>query len=276
MLRDIAHEADIVFQNNISLQTLFPLLFLGKPIVISHHTWLTRTNGRRNWQDYLKLAVLPVCHNVSISKAIAASLPVKSVVVGNPFETREFAGLQDSPRTRDIVFLGRLVSDKGCDLALRALSLLKAEEFRPSFSIIGDGSELPALQRLTTDLGLSEQVAFLGSIREGRGREIARHTIMVIPSRWAEPFGVVVLEGLAAGCVIVASSAGGLPEAVGSCGALYPNGDITALASTLKDLLKNPSLRQELMRGREAHLKQFQPEVVARKYLEVFQTALQS
>jgi glycogen synthase len=273
-LRALGRDADIIFQNNISLRTLLPLLTYRKPVVIAHQTWLTRTNGWRSWQDYLKRAILSICHNISISEAVAATLPVKSVVIGNPFDTREFAGLRDSPRTKDIVFLGRLVSDKGCDLALQSLSILKAEGLCPSLSIIGDGEELPALKRLTVEFGLSEQVDFRGVVREGRGREVAEHKIMVVPSRWAEPFGVVALEGLAAGCVIAASSAGGLPEAVGPCAILFPNGDAKALAAALKDLLINSSLREELMSESVRHLERFNPEFVARKYLDVFESIL--
>jgi glycogen(starch) synthase len=273
-LRQLARDSDIIFQNNISLRTLLPLLFCCKPIVVVHHVCLTRTNGKRGWQDYLKLAVLPLCSNIVISQAVAATLPVKSVVIVDPFETSEFAGLQDIPRTKDIVFLGRLVSQKGCDLVLRSLSILKQEGIFPSLSIIGDGPDLAGLKHLAAELGLSDQVAFRGAIREGRGRVVAQHRIMVIPSSYAEPFGVVALEGLAAGCVIVASSAGGLPEAVGPCGILFPNGDAKALASALKQLLTSPALRERLMSESHRHLERFQPEIVAKKYLDVFQSAL--
>lgn len=273
-LRQLARDADVIFQNNISLRTLLPVLPCRKPIVVAHHGCLARTNGRKGWQDYLKLAVLPMCHNISISEAVSATLPVRSVVIGNPYETSEFAGFEDTPRSKDIVFLGRLVSQKGCDLLLRSLSILKAEGVCPSLSIIGDGPELPALRRLIAELDLSNQVVFLGTIREGRGKEIARHKIMVVPSSYAEPFGVVALEGLAAGCVIVASSAGGLPEAVGPCGILFPNGDARAMASALRDLLASPSLREKLRSESSRHLERFRPETVAKKYLDVFQSAL--
>jgi glycosyltransferase involved in cell wall biosynthesis len=135
---------------------------------------------------------------------------------------------------------------------------------------------MPALKRQTEALGLSDQVVFRGVMREGRGKEVAQHRIMVIPSIWAEPFGVVALEGIAAGCAIVASQAGGLPEAVGPCGILFPNGDVTALASALKELLTSDLLREELTSERGRHLERFQPETVARKYLEVFGSALRA
>jgi len=273
-LRELGYDADIIFQNNISLQTLLPLLTCGKPVVITHHGALTRLDGRRGWQDYLKLALLPLFRHIAISEAIAATLPVKAQVIGDPFETAEFVGLGEKPRTKDIVFLGRLVSQKGCDLLLRSLSLLKPEGICPSLSVIGDGPEMPALKRMTTELGLADQVQFLGTMREGRGREVARHKIMAIPSSYAEPFGVVALEGIASGCVVVASSAGGLPEAVGPCGILFPNGDARALAVALKDLLASPQLREKMTSQSARHLEHFQPEAVAKCYLDVFQSAL--
>lgn len=273
-LRELAGNSDVIFQNNISLKTLLPLLFLGKPVVITHQTWLTRTTGQRGWRDYVKRALLSRCSNVAISQAVAAHLPVKSIVIGNPFEPGEFAAAEEHVRTKDIVYLGRLVSDKGCDLVLRALSILKTSRICPSFTMIGDGPEMPALKQLTVELGLSDRVMFLGAIREGRGKVVAQHKIMVIPSTWEEPFGVVALEGIAAGCTVVASRTGGLPEAIGPCGILFPSGDVMALASALKELLAGPSLRDKLAAERFHHLKRFQPEAVAKRYLEVFESAM--
>ncbi len=270
----LARKSDIVFQSNISLRTALPLFFCGKPIVITHHGISTRVDGSLGWQDRLKRAVFPLCVNIAISTAVAEGLSVKSTVVGNPFEAGEFTVDNEIRRDRDIVFLGRLVSDKGCDVVLRALALLKKEGSRPSFTVIGDGPEMPALKRLTTELDIADQVEFRGTMRAGRGREVARHNIMVIPSIWAEPFGVVALEGLAAGCVLVASGAGGLPEAVGPCGLLFPNGDAEALAATLKRLLTNASLRKTLLAARKCHLERYQPERVARRYLEIFESVL--
>jgi glycogen synthase len=273
-LHKIARNADIAWQNNISLNMLPPIFAARKPVVVTHQTWITRNDGRRGWRDRLKLAVLPAVENVAISKAIGEGLRRNAVIIGNPFEPGEFKDLGSEFRTQDIVFVGRLVTAKGCDLGLRSLAILKGEGMRPSFTIIGDGPEAPALKQLTAELGLSDQVTFLGAMREGRGREVARHKVMVVPSVWAEPFGVVALEGLAAGCAMVASSGGGLPDAVGPCGLLFPNGDAQAMAGALKELLTNPSLRGKLLAERRRHLEQFLPENVAKRYLEVFESAL--
>jgi glycogen synthase len=273
-LRTLGKKVDLIFQNNISLQTLIPLLPVRKPVVITHQTMPGNDMGHRGWKDYLKCAFLPLCRNIAISHAVAQALPVRSTLIYNPFQPEEFSSAEKNDRPRDIVFMGRLVSCKGCDRVLHALAILKAQGICPTLTVIGDGPEMPALQRMTGDMGLSRQVCFKGAIREGRGREVAQHKIMVIPSVWEEPFGIVALEGLAAGCVLVASQAGGLPEAVGPCGLTFPNGDARALASALDQLLHDASLREQLLAHRSDHLQQFQPEVVAKKYLEIFGSAL--
>lgn len=186
-LRELARDSDVIFQSNISLKTLLPLYFMRKPIVIAHHGRMTRVDGTRGWQDHLKRALLFRCTHIAVSQMVAADLPAKSIVIADPFEADEFTDSGDATHDRDIVFLGRLVSDKGCDLALRAMALLKQEGLTPSFTVIGDGPKMPALKRLTAELGLTDRVDFLGTVREGRGKIVARHKIMVVPSIWEEP-----------------------------------------------------------------------------------------
>lgn len=273
-LRSLGKETDLVFQNNISLQTLVPLLPVRKPTVITHQVMLGRGTGPGGWKDLLKCAFLPFCSNIAISKAVARALPVRSDLIYNPFEPEEFANPELNHRSRDVVFLGRLVSDKGCDLVLKALAILKTEGIFPTFSVIGDGPEMQTLKQMTAGLGLSDQVSFRGALREGRGREVASHKIMVVPSIWEEPFGIVALEGIAAGCALVAANVGGLPEAIGPCGLTFPKGDAKALAGLLKKLLDDERLRGQLLANSTNHLSQFQPEVVAKRYLAVFESVL--
>ena len=273
-IRSLACASDVLMQNLISLRTMPGLFLSRKPIVVTHQSWLRRSDGKRGWQNYAKLLALTACHNVSISPAIAKSLPVKSIIIGNPFEVTEFDGMRDLPRDRDVVFMGRLVSDKGCNLLLLALAHLAREGLRPTVTIIGDGPEMPALKVLSAEHGLEGQVEFVGSMRQGRGNTVARHRIMVIPSLWAEPFGVVALEGVAVGCALVASSQGGLSYAGGPCGLYFPNGNVMALAGELRRLLIDPALCAQLVAKGPEHLKMFQPNFVAGQYLSLFQRLL--
>jgi glycosyltransferase involved in cell wall biosynthesis len=98
-----------------------------------------------------------------------------------------------------------------------------------------------------------------------------QHEIMVVPSRWREPFGLVALEGLACGCVVLASDGGGLPDAVGSAGLLFRRGEQADLQAQLGRLLSDSSLREQLRARGTGHLRAFQQEVVCNRYLSILE-----
>ena len=271
-LLQLARESDVILQNMISLRFMAAIILSGKPVFILHASWMRRHSGKRGPENYAKLFFTLICRNVSISQAIADSLPKKSTIIGNPFEAAEFDVLRTQPKDRDIVFMGRLVSDKGCILLLTALAALKTRGLRPSLTIIGDGPESGPLKAAAAELGIADQIEFAGAMREGRGALVARHKIMAVPSIWVEPFGIVALEGIASGCALVASANGGLRDAVGPCGLLFPNGDATALAAALERVLEEPGLREELVARGPEHLKEFQPARVAGKFLALFRS----
>jgi len=96
---------------------------------------------------------------------------------------------------------------------------------------------------------------------------------MAVPSRWAEPFGIVALEGIACGCAVVGTALGGLPEAIGRCGVTVPNADAPAMARALRSLLENDSLRANYCSAAPAHLARHARSQVARSYLNVLESA---
>jgi glycogen synthase len=250
------------------------LLTCRKPIVVIHNSWMSNNDGTLGWENRVKRRLVRFTHNVSVSRAIAEALPVTSKIICNPFSTADFAGLKDEPKTKTLVFMGRLVSDKGVDTLLNALAELRRRGLAPDLTVIGDGSEMAALRSMTEKLGLTGQVTFMGALRETRGSVVAQHSILVVPSRWAEPFGIVALEGIASGCAVVASAQGGLSDAVGPCGLLFPNGDSIALADVLEKVLTNSPLLASLVAAGPEHLTAFTPEHIAGQYLSLFQILL--
>jgi len=105
-------------------------------------------------------------------------------------------------------------------------------------------------------------------------RTLNAHEIMVVPSRLAEPFGVVALEGIACGCALIGSERGGLADAIGPCGIVFPNGDATALAQGLKRLLLDGELRRTLRSHAPPHLARHTPAQIAEEYLTVFRRVM--
>ena len=200
---------DVFLQNNISLQTLWPLLLCRRRLVVAHQTWITDVDGHVGWRQQLKRFALRFATSVAISDAVAARLPVRSVVIGNPYNDEVFKLSATAERSRDLIFVGRLVSDKGADLLLDALATL---EPKPRLTIAGDGPERDRLVEQVSRLKLGEHVEFVGGQSSHElVKLLNEHRILVVPSRWAEPFGIVALEGIACGCVVVGSAEGGLP-----------------------------------------------------------------
>jgi glycogen synthase len=189
-------------------------------------------------------------------------------VVPNPYRHELFRLMGGVRRERDIVFLGRLVSDKGVSVLLDALDHLARAGLRPMLTLVGDGPEGDALQAQVRRLGLAEQVHFAGR-RSGEAlvRVLNGHRLLVVPSTWEEPFGLVALEGLACGCVPVVARSGGLPDAVGPCGVVFDKGSAASLAQVLEQLLQADDRRQELLAPAPEHLARHRAETVASAYL---------
>ena len=103
-----------------------------------------------------------------------------------------------------------------------------------------------------------------------------RASIAVVPSVWHEPLGLVAVEAAIAGCPIVASDAGGLPDVVehGSNGVLVPPGDSTALAAALDDLLDDPERRKLMGEASSARTRQCGVRNVVPGIVEVYEDAL--
>jgi glycogen synthase len=265
--------ADVCLCANVSLRGVIPAVLTGTPMVISHHGLY----GSPRYFDALsaaKRAVTIFSNNIACSKAVQSHILGKSVVIYNTYRNEIFKTHGDIQKDLDIVFVGRLVSDKGVADLINALCELKQAHLRPRLSIVGSGPERPHLAARVAERGLGTQVTFTG-IRHGvdLAKFIARHRVMAVPSRCAEGFGVVALEGIACGCVVVGTDLGGLPEAIGECGVTVPAENPSEMASALKMLLEDDGLRGRYVSSAPAHLARHSRRNVARSYLSVLESA---
>jgi glycogen(starch) synthase len=272
----LVRSCELFFQNNISLRSLLPALLLKKRAIVVHQTWIRNMRGEIGSMGRFKRMLLGRVTNVAISQAIANDVARNCTIIPNPYRDKLFRIVTGAARDKTLVFVGRLVSDKGVDLLLRALAQLRREELKPDLTIIGTGPELENLSALARELNLQGQVFFAG---QKTGEELVRllnqHRVMVIPSLWAEPFGVVALEGIACGCAIIGSEAGGLKEAIGSCGITFENGNERSLADALKRLLQDEGLAESLRHAGPQHLERFKAREIARQYLQLIEEPAQ-
>lgn len=265
--------SDIVLHNNISLQTAWPLSFIRRPWVVVHQTWIRKVDGSIGRQEKLKRWSLRFAHQVAISEAIARDIEGCSTIIGNCYNSDLFRILPEVERTRDLVFVGRLVSDKGADLAIRAVGELKDRGTEANLTIVGKGEDESKLKALASEVAPG-QVHFTGALSgEALVAEINKHKVMVVPSIWKEPFGIVALEGIACGCVVVGSDGGGLKDAIGPCGLTFPNGDLNQLVESLAAVLTDTSTYATFSLDAPDHLAKHTSLVIARKYLDILEGA---
>jgi len=157
-----------------------------------------------------------------------------------------------------ILFVGRLVPQKGVDVLLRAFAVVLRRCPGIRLVIAGDGYQRLYLERLSRHLGLPPHVEFVGwQTGPALARLYQAAEMVVVPSVY-EPFGLVALEAMACGRPVVASRIGGLAEVIaeGRTGYLIPPGDYLSLARRMAQLLLEPAraaamgqaARQEAMR----------------------------
>jgi glycosyltransferase involved in cell wall biosynthesis len=268
--------SDLVLHQNISLKMFWPLLFLRRPLVAVHHGTYCGDGRRRPWREAVKVWIARHwAHSASVSRAVKERVGCSGPVIPNCYDDAEFYNA-GRPRGKDLIFLGRLVSDKGANVLLDALGKLRQQGMRPTLTIIGDGPERTKLVSQIQELQLEGQVRLAGwQSQKQIASALNEHKILVVPSVWNEPFGIVALEGAACGCVIVGSEGGGLPEAIGPCGVTFPNGDHRRLAAILSKLLANPERLEEFRRAAPAHLVAHRAEDVSAKYLAFFESVLE-
>jgi glycosyltransferase involved in cell wall biosynthesis len=192
----------------------------------------------------------------------------------SPAEVKERLGL-DPPV---IGYVGRLLHQKGVDLLLRAVDSLGGKSV--SLAIVGDGPARAELEALATGLNMGDRVRFLPAVPHGGIAEIlACMDILVLPSRttpkWKEQFGRVLIEGMAAGCVVIGSSSGAIPEVLGDAGMVFREDDVESLAQALRRAREEPGLAAATrIRGRRRVTEHYTWEVVANRLRSLYERLL--
>ncbi|MEJ7738045.1 MAG: glycosyltransferase family 4 protein [Chitinophagaceae bacterium] len=255
------------YMPNISLKGVWLLLLNPfKKWIISHNDFYL--SNKNNIRIKIKLFLIKFAQNIAVSRSVSSNINTKSVIIYNCYDDSIFKLYHDERRMYDFVFVGRLVSQKGCDLLIKACKDL---DHPFTLNIIGDGPEKIKLQELVRHLQLENSIKFLGFLPcEALPRILNRHRIMIIPSIEEEGFGIVVLEGLACGCKIIAADAGGLAEAVDRFGMMFRMGDQQQLSLLLKDEVRNTANSSSISSELRNYLKHHTKEMIAQKYLAFF------
>jgi glycosyltransferase involved in cell wall biosynthesis len=144
-----------------------------------------------------------------------------------------------------LLSVGRVEPVKGFDILLRALKIIRDNGGNFRYILAGDGSQLPALKKLASQLGLDDRVLFKGYVNDVTDL-LAEADLFVAPS-YSEGFSMSLLEAMAAELSVVASDLPTFREALGDSGRLVPRGNETELAAVLSEALNHPD--ESMARG---------------------------
>ena len=228
---------------------------MPRPMIVTlHHDFgeLFRRHANAAFVSLFRQASVIVVLSRPMRNEFEAKFPdlahrVKLVTSGLPWPEAKPRALPFDPPL--LLCLGRLVSDKGFDLALRAFGFV-AEEFPDSkMQVAGDGSERPALEKLARALGLEQRVIFTGWVEPARVADLINQaTLLIVPSRNQEPSAVVLREAAQMGRPVVATRVGGTPDLIedGVNGLLVESERVEAIAAAILRLLRHPEEARKL------------------------------
>jgi phosphatidylinositol alpha-1,6-mannosyltransferase len=205
---------------------------------------------------------------------------VNNGVVPEKFETDQTHEIRE--KNQDDYFIltvARLEPRKGHDMVIRALPKMQEKIPNVTYLIAGNGEYKNHLRQLTTDIGVSESVEFLGYVPDDELPSLYNSAdVFLMPNRRegtsVEGFGIVFLEANAAGIPVVGGNHGGVTDAVinEETGYLVDPQDTDAIASAVVDLLMNKSKRKKMgKRGRKRVVQGFDWNRVTDRFKQVLQ-----
>jgi glycosyltransferase involved in cell wall biosynthesis len=260
----------------------------GVPVVAVSHGWTAATWKVRINEAIDRLVLRWMDRVVCVSAAQAARVrragvnPERITVIRNAIHTEPFESFDPSyraqmqtwfwqPRTRLIAAAGRLSPEKGFDQLIAAAALVAKQDAGAGFVLFGEGPLRETLARQIDASGLAGKFVLAGF--RGDVERFLPCCDVVVLSSWTEGLPVIVLEALAAGVPVVATTAGGTPEVVNHDvnGYLVPPGNPAALAQRICEILSDEP-RRRLMgeRGRQLIRAQFTFAAQARAYERLF------
>jgi L-malate glycosyltransferase len=204
-------------------------------------------------QQRLQRLAYQLAHRVIASSDAAAQRLVeegvpdwKVATIANGVDLERFVARGAVARRRVITTVGSLKPGKGHDVLLKAAARIVRRVPDAQFQIVGDGERRSELERQAASLRISAQVKFLGP--RGDVPELLRQSDLFVYPSFLDGASSPLLEAMAAGLPIVASRAGGVPEAIEHerSGILVPPGDDRALAAGIVRLIERPGVATRL------------------------------
>ncbi|MFI6425883.1 glycosyltransferase family 4 protein [Promicromonospora sp. NPDC050880] len=237
-----------------------------EPVVATFHTSQVRSRALQVAYPLVRQSLEKIAARIAVSedarRTLVDHLGGDAVVIPNGVYTQQFASSPrrpawtGTPGAPTVAFLGRLDEPrKGLDVLVRAIPAILVQVPGTRFLVAGRGNGAVAETREALG-GLASSVEFLGGVSDAdKAALLASADLYIAPQTGGESFGIVLVEAMSAGSVVVASDLGAFQRVLddGAAGALFRTGDPDDLAATVLALLADPARRD----GYRAHARQW-------------------
>lgn len=254
------------------------------PCLATCHSWYSETTKLKALEYLDKRAVRRFDHVVAVSEEIyrdlrASGMPtdrlsrIDNGISVPPFEAHQRDVIRSewklAPGEKLIVQIGRLAKSKRNALLLKALAGLSGD-FKAKVALVGDGEEHAALAEYARSLGIDDRVIFAGYRRDAVAIMAAADVLAITSNKEGLP--IVVLEAMAVGCPIIATTVGSIPEVLSPESAwVVPVDDEAALLRALHEALGETSqAKSRAAKAKSIFLKHHARDVMGRQYLELY------
>ncbi len=197
------------------------------------------------------------------------------LVAPMPVATELFVAAPGTGRTRRLLFVGRLMPQKGIDILIDALGAMPADI---GLDVIGDGPDREALESRARSAGLGGRVQFHGAVKQFELPALYQRALALVVPSSEEGLGLVAVEAQLCETPVIAFDSGGLPDVVqhDRTGLLVREQNANALASAVKALLARADQGAALGQAGRLHaLATFAPESVATRYADIYRSVLE-
>ena len=266
------------------------LSFRNPRVIIHQDTFtsesLKNSGFRRTKKILIKKCYPSVEHIISVSNGVKEDLvnnfhlPEKLIeVIYNAVDREEVKKLSLEAVNHSwfnsevpcIIAVGRLTKLKGFSILLQAFSLVRKQS-PCKLIILGDGEQGASLEKMSQNLEIENDVAFLG-FQNNPYKYLAHSDIFVLSSLW-EGFGIVIIEAMACGVPVISTRCPYGPEEIiadGLNGLLVPVGDVEGMAQAILQLLSDEPLRKQLAEEGRRRAEDFKAERMVSQYEKLFE-----
>ena len=264
----------IIGTNHTRIKEFFKSGYLNSP-------WLGEILARyMNWY-YNRCDFVTAPARSFLDEMIKNGITAPSRAISNPVDMRVFNVINkvDEPAIRQeyglakplAVYAGRLAFEKNIDVIIRALKIVKADFPEINLALAGHGQAEESLKKLTAELGLEENVKFLGTLDHHRLAKLYRSADVFTIASTSEVQSLTIIQAMACGLPVIGVNYNSIPELVRpDNGLLFKPGDYKALADCMVKILSDADLKRKLGQGAVDFTPKFSTENIAKEWVKLY------